>query len=262
MVGRWDQPFGLKNTYIENLAVQVGINLQTGLPAEFGFMGTVFVHPIELSIAVAVAVDGGILVSGSINILSMQAILGVVRTLGANIPESFDNYLPEIELSDLRLYDRKTAFNLYILKERKKLITTLFVCDNFFLFFCFACSFFPFLRYLCSRPISIGEFKFNPGFSFAAGLRIYSFHAYVSISAGSDGFSVFGAMSAVKLGPLTVDRLPDVEIPEEVSKLGPAAAQLPKEIKSISEAEKVASAIALAELDKKGSRHGDAKGHD
>lgn len=103
MVGRWDAPFGLKNTYIENLAVQAGINLQTGLPAEFGFMGTVFVHPIQLSIAVAIALDGGILVSGSLNILSLQAILGVVRTLGANIPESWDSKMPDIELSDLRL---------------------------------------------------------------------------------------------------------------------------------------------------------------
>lgn len=109
------------------------------------------------------------------------------------------------------------------------------------------------LRYICSRPISIGEFKFNPGFSFSAGLRIYDFHAYVSISAGSDGLTVFGAMSAVKLGPLKIDRLPNVAIPPEVSKLGPAAKNLPKEITSISEAEKVANSIALAELDKPGS---------
>lgn len=104
MIGRWTDPFGLRNTYIENLAVQAGINIQTGLPAEFGFMGTIFVGPIQVSVAVAVAVDGGILVSGSINILSMKALSQAARTLGAPIPKSFDSLMPPIELHDLRLF--------------------------------------------------------------------------------------------------------------------------------------------------------------
>lgn len=107
MVGRWSEPFGLKNTFIENLAVSAGIKIPKGpyppIPSEFGFMGTVFVSPIHFSIAIAVALDGGVLVSGSLNVLSIQALLGVGRTLGIPIPQSADNNLPTLTLHDLRM---------------------------------------------------------------------------------------------------------------------------------------------------------------
>lgn len=109
MVGRWNAPFGIKNTYFENLAVQTGIQyhacFSTGacVPAEFGFTGTFYVKPIHVSIAIAVAIDGSVLVSGSLNVLSAQALIEVGRTLGIPFPSSFGSNIPTFELHSVRM---------------------------------------------------------------------------------------------------------------------------------------------------------------
>lgn len=128
MVGRWRHPFGLKNTFIENLAVQAGINYVTGIPSEFGFMGTLFIHPVHVSIAVAASIDGRVLISGSINELSIPALLGVVRTLGAPIPASLGNAFPIFKLSHVRLYVFRLFMYLFACKSSFPFLSSLEFC--------------------------------------------------------------------------------------------------------------------------------------
>lgn len=135
-MGRWNSPFGLKNTFIENLAVQAGINIQTGFPSEFGFMGTIYVKPIQVSVALALALDGGVLVSGSINKLSVPAILGAAKTLGSPISPNAARNLADFYLENVRVYalcrfhDCTFFFNSFIL------ICLAHVYEIFHLFLC------------------------------------------------------------------------------------------------------------------------------
>ncbi|MFA6066230.1 MAG: hypothetical protein WC707_03540 [Candidatus Babeliaceae bacterium] len=165
MQGRWNDPLGIKNISLKDVAVEAGINykvfFESGLPDSFGMAATLSIGKKSVSLAGNFSATNSedIMLAGKLNELSLKDLIDLgFDMFGRRID---DKNIPVVEMNDLTVY-------------------------------------------LVQKDVTIGELTFSPGLNIAATMKIFDIVAEGQCSISQTGIIARGVCTPIIWGPLRI----------------------------------------------------------